>query len=323
MSVGVWTERLRGRGEDAEPLLVHHVPTGEGIAAVFDGSGGSGSAAALELPAGRPRSGAWVGARVARTAAESWFHATVAEAGRGGRHGHPAALEERMTGLLTPMRSGRSSRLVGNIRRELPTTMAAVRYRRGERRVGLRALWAGDSRAYVLSPWAGLQALTRDHTAETDALEQLVQDPPMTNVICADRPFRIDEAAAEFDLPCVLVCATDGFFGYVDTPAHFEWHVLHALREARDAAEWADLLCAAVAAYTADDASLAVVALGYRGFEDLRGCFARRADTVARAYWLGRERQGDPGFREWRHRTWRAYRPDYERRIPAEPRMPT
>ncbi len=318
LSIGVWTERVQGKGEDAEPLLVHHVPTGEGLAAVFDGAGGAGASIAHELPGGPRRSGAWVGARVARSATESWFRATVAGrgSGSGGPAGDAATLSRHMTRLLAPMRPDRPSRLVGGVRRELPTTMAAVRYRRAGSRVGCRVLWAGDSRAYLLSSGTGLQALTRDHTAETDALEQLVQDPPMTNVICADRAFRIDQSDTSFELPCVLVCATDGFFGYVDTPAHFERHLLRALQDARDTADWADLLCARVAEYTGDDASLTAVALGYRHFEDLRSAFARRADTVERDYWLGREHHGRPGFDEWRHRTWLAYRPDYERRMP-------
>ncbi|TDB86958.1 serine/threonine protein phosphatase [Actinomadura sp. KC216] len=327
MSLGVWTERRPGRGEDAEPLLVHHVPTGGGIAAVFDGAGGAG-AAAVEFPSGRRRTGAWTGARLARAAAESWFHATVADdvtshnrSGHddrtyGGAAGEATELEKHVAGALIPMRSARSTRLVGSIRRELPTTMAAVRYRRRRRRLACRTFWAGDSRAYALAHGTGLQALTRDHTVETDALDQLLQDPPMTNMICADRDFRIDHTDTEFDLPCVLVCATDGFFGYVDTPAHFECHLLRTLRDARDVADWADLLCARVTAYTADDASLTIVALGYRNLEHLQSTFAHRTDVVTRAYWEGSVHHDAPGFSEWRRRTWSQYRTGYERRMP-------
>lgn len=180
--------------------------------------------------------------------------------------------------------------------------MAALRYRRRGGTVECRALWAGDSRAYLLTPGAGLQALTRDHTDEADALEQLLQDPPMTNVICADRPFRVDQADTEIPLPCVLVCATDGFFGYVDTPAHVDCHLLRELRDARDAADWADLLCARVTGYTGDDASLSLVAIGYRDFEHLRDAFSRRTNEVLRAHWPDGPRPTEPEFRSWRSR---------------------
>lgn len=319
LAVGVWTERRVGAGEDAEPLLAHHRPTGTGLIGVFDGSGGSGAAIALESPAGAPRTGAWVGSRVARAASETWFAETVT--GRGPDR-DAAALRGRLARSLAPMRPARATRLVGRMRRELPTTMAALRYRRRGGGLECRALWAGDSRAYLLTPGGGLQVLTRDHTDEADALEQLLQDPPMTNVICADRPFRIDQADHGVPLPCVLVCATDGFFGYLDTPAHFECHLLRELRDARDAADWADLLCARVAGYTADDASLSLAAIGYRDFEQLRDAFSRRTDDVLRAHWLDSPPLGEPEFRTWRSRSWREYRTGYERLMPSAPAAP-
>lgn len=105
------------------------------------------------------------------------------------------------------------------MRRHLPTTLAALRYNVREDSVECEALWAGDSRAYVLTADAGLRALTRDHTDEQDTLAQLVQDPQMTNAVCADRHFEVQSHAWTFTgEPCVLLCATDGFFGYVHTP---------------------------------------------------------------------------------------------------------
>ncbi|RAY16039.1 serine/threonine protein phosphatase [Actinomadura craniellae] len=314
MAVGVWTERRPGHGEDAEPLLVHHVPTGEGVAGVFDGSGGSGSAFAYESPGGTPRSGAWVGARVARAGVESWFRDGV---GRSAEF-DAESLRGRLDVALTGMRPHRRGKLVGSARKDLPTTMAVVRYRLDGRRAECQALWAGDSRAYVLSPRAGLQALTRDHTVETDALEQLLQDPPLTNVLCAGGRFEVDSRALLLDLPCVLVCATDGFFGYVDTPAHFECHLLGALQDSADAAEWARLLAERVSAYTADDASLSLVGLGYRDFRQLRRSFGPRARAVLGRYWGDAARTGrsHTELRRWRLEAWDDYRLGYESRMP-------
>ncbi len=228
-----WTEKRPGRGEDAEPLFVHHVPGGEGVAGVFDGAGGAGASAAFEETDGTIRTGAWVGSRTARTAVESWFCGRVETEADAGADSDE--LRRHLNDLLTEMRPARRSKFVGTMRKDLPTTMAVIHYRLLPGQVRWQALWAGDSRAYLLTPDSGLQALTRDHTEETDALEQLRQDPSMTNLLCAGR-FEIDSNARTTDLPCVLVSATDGFYGYVRTPAHFECHLLDTLLPAADEA---------------------------------------------------------------------------------------
>ncbi|MEV5887805.1 hypothetical protein [Nonomuraea fuscirosea] len=305
MAVGVWTERLDGRGEDAEPLFAHRVPAAEGIVGVFDGLGGSGAGAACELRDGTRRSGAWVGARLVRSGVLSWF-----------LEGETESLRTRLVEVLADVPAPPRGKIVSRMRRWLPTTMAAAHYRLGGEQAECRVLWAGDSRAYALSRGGGLQALTRDHTDETDGLQQLVQDPPMTNVICADQEFTIAEHVLLLPLPCVLVCATDGFFGYVETPAHFECHLLSTLRAAADEREWAERLARQVTGYTGDDASLSLAALGYAGFAELKEAFAARSLEMEARYPLVRPAE-DAVDREWRARTWEDYRPDYERLMPA------
>ncbi|MFE0024489.1 protein phosphatase 2C domain-containing protein [Amycolatopsis sp. NPDC059021] len=309
LAIGVQTQ-LPGYGEDAEPLLLHHVPTGEGLIGAFDGAGGAGAAMAYRSPQGKRRSGAWVGARVARAEVQKWFH-TVA---RGQGPYDVELLRRHLHATLAQWRSPTRSKIVGTMRRELPTTMAAVLYRPRGSVVDCQVLWAGDSRAYVLAHNTGLHPLSRDHTVETDALEQLLQDPPMTNVICADRHFEIETRQVALDLPTVLVCATDGFFGYVATPAQFEWHLLNTLQQADNGLDWAKRLAGRVVSYSADDASLSLVASGYRDFRTLRAGFSRRADYVFRSYSgppVGTVGQ-DGGLRRWQAETWDKYRPNYE-----------
>jgi serine/threonine protein phosphatase PrpC len=314
LAVGVWTERRPGHGEDAEPLLVHHAPTREGIIGVFDGSGGSGSSIVHDSPVGNGRSGAWVGARLARAGVESWFCARVEESGGF----DPELLRQHVRSLLCCMRPRSRSKVVGTMRKDLPTTMAAVRYRLRGEEADCQALWAGDSRAYVLHPRGGLQTLTRDHTVETDALEQLLQDPPLTNVLYAGEDFTIDSHSLVINLPAVLICASDGFFGYVDTPAHFECHLLGTLRAAVDERDWAERLAAKVSAYTADDASLSMVAVGYPGFRALRSSFWARTEDILARYWPDRPvgELDHAAFRLWRAQKWNDYREGYERLMP-------
>lgn len=340
LAVSVWTEQVPGRGEDAEPFVAHHKDSDQGMLAVFDGSGGAGAAPVWQASDGESRTGAWVGSRVARLATDHWFHDVAAE----GEPATPDTLRNYLQYFLghAPQRR---SKISGTMRRQLPTTLAGVHYRlvrpQDELQLELRPLWAGDSRAYVLRPDTGLQVLTRDHTRESDALELLRTDPPMTNLVCADRDFEIGGQLLIHPFPCVLLAATDGFFGYVHTPADFEALLLSTLHDAGTVDEWSDLIRRAVQACTADDASLALVALGYHGFKDLREQFTARLDELTDRYVRTRPRGLDrlstagagPGpaaapedladlparVRAWQDSTWHTYRPGYETHLPPAP----
>jgi serine/threonine protein phosphatase PrpC len=322
MALSVWTERRSGQGEDADPLLLHHRPTRCGVLGVFDGLGGAGSSIAWHDADGNARTGAWVASRMARLATESWFTGEMDN--RMAREGETRAADAH-TGLGTHLRklfagfrpAGRRSKVVGTMRRQLPTTVAALRYTARDGDVECEALWAGDSRAYVLTSQAGLQALTRDHADDLDVLSQLVQDPQMTNMVSADREFFVQrQQYGRIPLPCVLLCATDGFFGYVQTPGDFEHVLLSTLCRSADLDDWAAHLTATVDSYTGDDASLALVALGFRDFDELR------AGCVERFAWLDRDASAMPdprdaeAMRHWRAQAWERYRPGYEAWLP-------
>ncbi|MFJ9175571.1 serine/threonine protein phosphatase [Streptomyces sp. NPDC102360] len=328
-TVSVWTERVPGRGEDAEPLVAHHWNSVQGLLAVFDGSGGAGAAPAWQSADGTSRTGAWVGARTARLATECWLHAMT----NGYQDAEPESLRAFLAYYLD-VAPKRQSKIGGTMRRQLPTTLAGVHYQvaASDTEVELRALWAGDSRAYALLPQDGLHVLTRDHTRESDALELLRSDPPMTNLICADRDFAIGSHQLSLPLPCVLLAATDGFFGYVHTPADFEQLLLRTLQQAAGVAEWADLIRREVESFTADDASLALVSLGYPDFDDLQHQFAPRLRMLAEQQARGRpsaltrppDPAADPGeaaarIKAWQDQSWQAYRHGYESYLPPAP----
>ena len=99
ITLGVWTEKKPGRGEDAEPLVLFHDGSRLGLLAVCDGVGGAGVQVAGHTSGGTERSGAWVSSRAVRLALEQYFVRQVRFAGRrswpqaqdhAAQHGPPA-----------------------------------------------------------------------------------------------------------------------------------------------------------------------------------------------------------------------------------------
>jgi serine/threonine protein phosphatase PrpC len=304
--LSVWTERVAGHGEDADPLVLLHRPTGRGLIAVFDGVGGAGRAAAGRTADRVERTQAWIASRRLRGLVEEWFV---------GNQPHDRLQPLVASRLAADIRT--RTRMRGTIAREFPSTLAALDFRYRDGWVSWDVLWAGDSRCYIATPRDGLQQLSRDDVDGTDALELLLQDPPMTNMVCADREFALNRWQGRERQPCVLLTATDGFFGYVDTPALFEHLLWDTLGAAVDVQSWAELLVRRVTAYTGDDASLALVGLGFRGFAGLREAFRPRANLVRVTH--GERLRGVDGDRLAiaRADSWRDYRPGYERQWPA------
>lgn len=309
----VWTEKKRGRGEDAPPTGLFHVASRRGIIAVYDGMGGAGGRAVGRTPDDVEVSGAFVGARAARFALEEWFVATAPKR----RVSEPVDLREPLLSGLhqTGIAPGKSR---GTMVRHLPTTLAAIEYEVLEDHIELAARWAGDSRAYVLHREAGLLAISRDDTPDSDALVLLANDQPMTNVVCADREFHVNQFldAGPRSLPVLLVCATDGFYNYVQTPAHFEYLLLRTMSEAGGLAEWARALADRVQEYTSDDASLAMAVPGYQGYQAMRDSYRGRLMQLVNDYihpFAQVVESGDePAVTAKRVEQWAWYRRDYE-----------
>lgn len=309
----VWTEKKKGRGEDAPPTAVLHI-NGRGMLAVYDGAGGAGARPVGRTVDDQEMSGAFLASRVARFALEDWFVTTLPKRQMTDRSDlHDAILNGLRDTGVPP-----GSKISGTMVRHLPTTLAGIEYELVGRYINVVARWAGDSRAYVLDSADGLQAITRDDTHDSDALVLLTNDEPMTNLISADRPFEINEyrLTDRIYAPAVLVCATDGFYNYVQTPAHFEHVLLDTMHKTRSLQAWVRLLVDAVQSYTSDDASMAIAAFGYPTFEAMRLAFIERYDFMNRKYIqpLREVRLGEhEQLAAARQTCWAEYRTGYER----------
>lgn len=320
----VWTEKKKGRGEDAPPTALHQRHARRGVLAVYDGVGGAGARPVGRIPDSHQEvSGAFLASRVTHFALEDWFFRT--EPTR--RVAEPDSLDQIISEALKETKVPQNMKISGTMVRHLPTTLAAVEYEVDEDQLNVTARWAGDSRAYLLDHEVGLQAITRDDTDDSDALLLLINDQPMNNMISADRPLQINNwTFSKIQLPVIIVCATDGFFNYVPTPVHFEYLLLATMLNAPDLGSWAAMLARRVQGYSADDASLVAAAFGYLTFKAMQDSFRRRAvyldenfNELIRGINPERERER---FVEARRTCWEKYRPGYEKFIRAMERRP-
>ena len=274
--------KIPGQGEDSDPIL----RAGRSLAllGVFDGMGGAGGTV-YETPEG-PRTGAYIASRVARDVVDQrmvellrpdWFldgNAAAEDLQRSVK----AALEERLEQLDAP-KSGLRSKLL----RALPTTMALVALQRKSTAEGdwvAHVLWAGDSRAYVLQS-DGLRQLTTDHLRDPgDAMANLRNDSVVGNAMSADVDFHVSYRRVDLTTPFLVLCATDGCYGYVRTPMHFEHQVLEQLRRAEDVDAWSAGLQGEISAVTGDDAAMSALAIG-ADFQELKALFEQRTTELA------------------------------------------
>jgi len=274
--------KIPGQGEDSDPIMRDGPDLG--LVGVFDGMGGAGGTV-YETPEGR-RTGAYLASRIARDVAEQrmldllepdWHLNGKAAAGDLQRSVQQA-LKQRLQ-ELNAAPSGLRSRLI----RALPTTMALVALQRTQPGGAIWAghvFWAGDSRAYVFEATGARQLTTDDLREPGDALVNLRRDSVVSNAMSADTEFHVNYRRVELRAPFLVSCATDGCFGFVRTPMHFEYLVLSRLAEARNTDAWSSLLQAEISAITGDDAAMSTLGVG-ADFKEFQKLFAPRVGELA------------------------------------------
>jgi serine/threonine protein phosphatase PrpC len=327
------TAKVAGEGEDADPIL--RVGPDLGLLGVFDGMGGAGGRV-YDTPDGR-HTGAYIASRFARNVVERLmlelikpeWHLDGPAAAAELQRVLASSLAARLAELNAPETTLRS-KLV----KALPTTMTLAVLQRTDlaaSRYACHLFWAGDSRAYVVDPEAGLMQLTTDDLRSgADAMRNLTDDSVMSNCISADTEFHVNHRHVELRAPFLLLCATDGCFAYVRSPMHFEHLLLSTLQDARDAESWRRALEGAVTAVTGDDAALALLGSGadLGGFKRL---FKDRTAELRRRFIdpldeldgkVQRAEQELAGLRargaELGAELWAAYKPAYERYLADE-----
>jgi serine/threonine protein phosphatase PrpC len=293
LSWGFLSAKSGQHSEDSEPFLgvLENESAARLVAGVCDGMGGAGAATAFGSE--NSFTEAYRASRVTRREVLMHCLPFMSEALMFGKSsfrssGLGAALAQRMREVAGGLSSG-TSRIRGTLTKSFPTTLACAEIRLQGVGPGLRsdvrAVWAGDSRVWVLTPASGLQQITLDDVSISDALEQLRQDPPLNNVVSASVDFELHEHSVSLNGPCVVICATDGVCGYVRSPGEVELLVLRAVeRSARNGEPLEKILHDVFKSVAKDDASASIVAVGFVDVPALRMAFEGRLHELEERY---------------------------------------
>lgn len=288
IKISVNIEKIPGRGEDAEPILSISQNNG-GFIGVFDGLGGAGGVAYDHN--GTVYSGAYHASRIARQVVLERF-ANFQDQIEAGDEVFAQQLADTLREVLLDELKKKIAQLDKNptklksaLIRRLPTTLTLMCFMPTKDFLHCLTIWAGDSRGYLLVPTRGLQQITRDDLkSEGDALDNLTEDSPLSNFVNADVDFELHSQFHKVSKPTILFVATDGCFGYLPTPMHFEYFLLRTLSEAKDELDWQQRLTDGFAQFAGDDVSMALVAVGWSSFNELKKCFSVRRKALSEQY---------------------------------------
>lgn len=267
ISLKIWTEKVEGHGEDAPPLLVMK---GDACAVgVFDGMGGSG-AALCESAFGEGYTKAYVASRIVASSMKSFLdnHLPTDDISV---EDMKAVVKIRLNEEQDSYPPKNKSSLRSKLVRDYPTTLAIVTLQKQEKMLQIDSYWAGDSRCYL---WTddGLYQISKDDLEEdNDPMDNLRNDSAISNCICGDRDFQINHKQIDLKKqPVMIICATDGCFGYYPTPMHFEYILKRSLQEAKDTIDWKNRIVDRIQKVTGDDASLALIGIGFDTFKQVK-----------------------------------------------------
>ncbi len=301
-------DQIPGKGEDS---FCYSFRDSAGILGVFDGCGGAG-ARTHDFYSGKTE--AYMASRLCSGAFYDLFRSRFPEGMAAAEFAQQVLLPETVARLVQyqPPKVPGSIQIRGSMVRTLPTTAAAsIVEAQPDGTVKVTAVWAGDSRVYLLDS-RGLAQLTVDDASVTDPMLNIYEDGILRNTFASDRPVRLNCTEIVARPPFMVLAATDGCYGYVTTPMEFEGLLLRTLMEADSPARWEQTLADAIGSFAGDDYALCLAALGYESFDALRGSLAPRWEQLWQRY-IQSVADVPAEEREPRFALWEEYKHDYLR----------
>lgn len=283
----IFIEKIKDCGEDSEPIL--NTDGKSALTGVFDGMGGAGSKEYLVQ--GVKRTGAYLSSRLVRNVVEDFFRQK--EQVLRGVNFTDERMSLELEALVEELKNKikqemfdqikvldeKPSKIKSGLIKRFPTTMTLAYFWEepslNNKYNGI-VMWAGDSRCYLLDD-GGLKQLTKDDLRDDfDAFHNLQNDSPLSNYVNADVDFKINVRCFMVDSPFVLITATDGCFGYMLTPMHFEHKLLSLVSGCKKTDQWRKRLEKYLSAIAGDDVSMTIAAFGWDTLTSLNEYFKTR-----------------------------------------------
>ena len=261
-----------------------------GIMAVFDGCGGLG---AIQYPECNFKTGAYIASRIVAISLKNWFH-NICDKAVSLKNINIDLIKKSIDDMLHTWEENKKPaiKVKGSMARSFPTTMASVILSAESDKLIAKTICAGDSRVYLMDK-NGLAQLSNDDVDVEDAYYNLTSDGTLKNLISASHDYKLNSREYTFDYPCVIFTATDGCFGYILTPMHFEYLLLVALREANNLEKWKENIENYLVENSGDDFTLCLSVWGFDSFDELKNYYASRTNSLMNEY--GRFRQPTAG----------------------------
>lgn len=290
--------QIKDKGEDAPPLLLKFDDNSY-LIAVADGMGGAGGTV-YEIDDKR-HSGAYLASRAINSIAENYFR-SFKEAGFEIQRANVELIASDLKyhfdiGLLQILdkihkKSSSKLNIKSSMIKRLPTTFALAYIRKYFSEIEIHSLWAGDSRVYLLDTDTGLHQLTKDDLVNSgDAFENLINDSPISNCINADKDYQINSSSISVKKPVIIFSATDGAFGYIQTPVHFEFLLLDSMVVASDGTSWKMNIEKALKEVQADDITISLCCIGFENFVSIKEQFMGRFKQLYQEMELIRDKE--------------------------------
>ncbi|MBP3902395.1 MAG: protein phosphatase 2C domain-containing protein [Blautia sp.] len=309
-SLFVAQDKVKDHGEDSYLIGFHE---NAGVCAVFDGLGGSGSRQYKEYG---DKTGAYVASRAVSEELYNWFRAFSEDQDGLSSQKIGESLRGRIDKRLSACQEGgiKKSSLKSTMTRDFPTTLSMLVFRPdGQGSISANVIWAGDSRSYLLGG-DGLHQLTLDDTSKQDAYEALYKDAAMNNVISASEPYTLSEYILDGLSRGIAFSATDGCFGYLQSPMHFEYLLLDSMLGAENLSDMEKSLHERLVKLAGDDFTLTGAIFGFESFGQMKAYYRKRYEVLFPKY-IEHFRESS---KEQRLDLWNEYRGGYEKYMPAK-----
>ncbi|MBR2924777.1 MAG: protein phosphatase 2C domain-containing protein [Clostridia bacterium] len=202
-----------------------------------------------------------------------------------------------------------SCRIVGSMQRTLPTTLCALLA--DEKNAACSFVWAGDSRGYTLDA-DGLHQYTKDDVrGHADAMDSLLLDRPLSNLICAGQPVKLHMRRFAMPQKGLLFCMTDGVYHGASSPMELEMLLLDTMQHSANQDRWQRKLEKMLAAVMQDDMTLLCCSCGFADYDEMKLYYQPRFEQLKQEYITPVRRKR--GNREVARILWERYKEHYDR----------